>query len=75
MTDTGCMSVCHVTTVSRMTDSFLTTGEVASILGLARQTVWQRVQSGALVPAAKLKGNRGFLFEKQDIEALKEASK
>jgi len=58
-----------------MTDNLLTTGEAATILGVARQTVWQRVQTGKLVPVAKLSGNRGFLFAKQEIEAIREASK
>lgn len=47
------------------------------MLGIARQTVWHRVQTGALVPVTKLTGNRGFLFNQSEIEALatKEALK
>ena len=62
-----------MTNVRHMTDNLLTTGEVAAMLGIARQTVWHRVQTGALVPVTKLAGNRGFLFASEDIEALKEA--
>ena len=43
---------------------------VAGMLGIARQTVWHRVQTGALVPVTKLTGNRGFLFNQSEIEAM-----
>lgn len=49
----------------------LTTSEVAARLGVARQTVVQRVQRGALVPATKLNGPRGaYLFDAEQVDAL-----
>ena len=73
MTAFDCKTVSRVTNVRHMTDDLLTTGEVATLLGICRQTVWHRVKTGALVPVQKLAGNRGFLFASKDIEALKEA--
>lgn len=77
MTAIGCTLLRHALKLSHMTDSLLTTGEAADILGLARQTVWCRVKSGALKPAMKLAGNRGYLFDKDDIltMAAKEAQR
>lgn len=59
-----------------MTDSLLTTGQVAERLRINRRTVWQRVQHGQLTPAVKLPGaNGGYLFDRAEIEAMKEANK
>lgn len=70
MTHIGCVTHWRMTNLRHMTDNLLTTGEVAGMLGIARQTVWHRVQTGALVPVTKLTGNRGFLFNQSEIEAL-----
>ena len=70
MTHIGCITHWRMTNLRHMTDNLLTTGEVAGMLGIARQTVWHRVQTGALVPVMKLTGNRGFLFKQSEIEAL-----
>lgn len=75
MTEYGCATARHAANISHMTDSLLTTGEVARILGLARQTVWHRVQTGELKPTMKLEGNRGYLFSQDDIKAVKEAQR
>lgn len=49
--------------------SVLTTGQVATRLGIDRRTVLLRVQRGALVPTMKLDGPRGaYLFDAEQID-------
>ncbi|MGP5715694.1 helix-turn-helix transcriptional regulator [Brachybacterium tyrofermentans] len=55
-----------------MTSSrLLTSGEVATRLGIARQTVTWRVARGQLTPAQKLPGARGgYLFTAEHIDEV-----
>lgn len=47
----------------------MTTTEVASRLGIARQTVVQRVRTGKLTPIGQLPGRNGaYLFDAEQIE-------
>lgn len=49
----------------------LTTSEVASRLGIARQTVLQRVHTGKLAPIGQLPGRNGaLLFDAEQIDDL-----
>jgi len=46
----------------------LTTTQVAAALGVSRQAVLQRVETGALVPVTKLPGLTGpYLFDASDV--------
>ena len=61
-----CISVRMNTTVRP-----LTTTEVAERLGIARQTVVQRVHNGKLTPIGQLPGRNGtFLFDAEQIDAM-----
>lgn len=54
----------------------MSTTEVAKELGVARSTVNRRASLGTLPVAMKLPGKLGmYLFERADIEALKEAKR
>lgn len=49
----------------------LTSTEVAARLGIARQTVAQRVRTGKLTPIGQLPGRNGaLLFDAEQIDAL-----
>ena len=49
----------------------LTTTEVGDRLGIARQTVLQRVRTGKLTPIGQLPGRSGaLLFDAEQIDAL-----
>lgn len=49
----------------------LTTTEVAARLGIARQTVLQRVRNGKLTPIGQLPGRNGaLLFDAEQIDAI-----
>ena len=49
----------------------LTTTEVGARLGIARQTVLQRVRTGKLTPIGQLPGRNGaLLFDAEQIDAL-----
>lgn len=56
------------------TSEFLTTTQVAEILGVARCTVSYRVRKGIMRPAFTLPGNGNFLFDPDEIRALSHES-
>ncbi|MBF4613259.1 helix-turn-helix domain-containing protein [Curtobacterium sp. VKM Ac-1376] len=47
---------------------YMTTSQVAQVLGVSRQAVLQRVEAGSLKPAHKLPGQTGtYLFDPADV--------
>lgn len=44
----------------------------AKLLGVSHRTILNRVETGALVPLAKLDGKTGaYIFDRADVERLK----
>lgn len=56
--------------------NLITTVEAVAILGCDRSSISRWVSSGRLTPVRKLPGQTGaFLFDKSDIEALRDELK
>ena len=53
-----------------MTDSLLTTKQVAEMLGINPRTVTWRVRNGYLEAARKLPATGTYLFERSEIEKI-----
>lgn len=53
-----------------MSDTFVTTSELASILEVSRQTIAARVKAGSITPLTQLPKSGIYLFSNQEVDRL-----
>ena len=53
-----------------MSDTFVTTSELASILEVSRQTIVARVKAGSITPLTQLPKSGIYLFSEEEVDRL-----
>lgn len=56
------------------TPDLIDSREVCALLGIDKSTLTRWVQVNKLTPAMRVGGNNAYLFQRSDIEALRDAA-